>query len=55
MKNDEWKSISTLPSKDGYYWLKLKNGNIIKRFFSHDGLHKFYGAKTYDIEAWKPV
>jgi hypothetical protein len=55
MKNDEWIPISTLPTKDGYYWLKLKNGHIIKRFYIHDGLHRFYGVKIIDIESWKPV
>ncbi len=54
MKN-EWTPISTPPTKDGYYWLKLKNGHIIKRFYIHDGLHRFYGAKIIDIESWKPV
>jgi hypothetical protein len=55
MKNDEWIPISTLPPKDGYYLLKLKNGKEVKRFFAHDGLSRFYGAKIIDIESWKPV
>lgn len=55
MKNDEWTPTSILPHKDGYYWVKLKNGYIVKRFFAYDGLFRFYGIKTCDIEAWKPV
>lgn len=55
MKNNEWIPISTLPPKDGYYLLKLKNGKEVKRFFAHDGLSRFYGAKIYEIDSWKYI